>query len=193
MPLPKRTPPTANPNGATQDTKAPGKSRLPALPPGGLKPKKSYQYLVIPATMERCFYLVKALDCKQFTSEKDNTEKFCANFEVLATDVEGVKVGSSASKMLDLQGKAAVYFWSNFADICLALCGVEATAEALAEFEADRETTYGEVCDEQSLAGMICWCKFRRGTNKDGKSTYYCDWEVASEADIAKYTKPAAG
>lgn len=193
MPLPKRTPPTANPNGATQDTKAPGKSRLPALPQGGLKAKKTFQYLEIPKTMDRCYYLCKVVNSQLLPPNKDNIENVCVECEVLATDVEGVKVGSTASKLLPLQGRGALYFWSNFATMCLAFSGTEATDEELAKFEADREVTFSEVVDENGLKDQIAWCKFRRGMNKDGNPTYYCDWEVASEAEIAKYTKPAAG
>jgi len=192
MPLPKRTPPTANPNGATQDTKAPGKSRLPPLPNGGLKARKTFQYLEIPKAMDRCYYLCKVGEVK-IVENKENVEQLCVNCEILATDVEGVKVGSEASKMLPLQGKGSLYFWSNFATMCLAFCGVEATDEELAKFEEEREVTFSEVSTEGSLNGLIAWCKFRRGMNGEGKPTYYSDWEVASEADIAKYTKPAAG
>lgn len=198
MPLPGKTSPTANPNAAKQPpaSASKGKSRLPALPQGGLKPKNSITFLEIPKTMDRCFYVVRVEQVKLGTSTKTNLDRVEMKFTVLETDVKEVKVGSTAFEYLDMQGERSLYFWSNFATFVLAASGQDPTdAEALAGFESDSEANFWEVVDEgkQPLAGALALRRFRRGMKKDGVSpTWYADWESVSEEQAAQYATVVA-
>ena len=194
MPLPGKKPPVANPNAAQQPPAAAskGKSRLPALPQGGLKPKNSIQFLEIPKTMDRCYYVLRIKQIKEGVSAKTNLSRVEAEFEVLETDVSGVKTGSNVFEYLDMQGERSLYFWQNFAALVLAASGKDSSdAAAFAEFEADAEANLWEVVNEnvQPLAGSIVVKKFRRGPKKDGSGmTFYSDWEPAGEEISAKYS-----
>lgn len=192
MPLPGKAP-KANPNAATQPPAAAskGKSRLPALPNGGLKPKNSITFLEIPKTMDRCFYVVRVEQVQLGTSTKTNLDRVEMKFTVLETDVKEVKAGSTVFEYQDMQGERSLYFWPNFASFVLAASGQDPNdAEALAGFESDSEANFWEVVDEdkQPLAGALVLRRYRRGFKKDGTSpTWYADWESVSEEQAAPY------
>lgn len=189
MPLPTRkAPPTAPTNPAQGSTK----SKLPALPNGGIKPKgQGIQFLEIPKTMDRCFYILRVQECKEGKSTKTNTDRVEFKFTVLETDVSSVKAGSDIFEYLALQGERSLYFWSNFAEIVIAAHGGDPTdLETVAAFEADCGATYAEVTDEAQnpMKGMVVVCTYRRGMKKDGSGeTWYRDFTAADEATVKKF------
>jgi len=203
MPLPGNKAPTANPNAAKQPAAATskGKSRLPALPQGGLKAPKNYQYLDLPKDMDRGFYLVRLTLAEQITSAKDNCEKLKLEFSVLDTDVKSVRLGSSVSQLSALQGPGAMYFWKEVTPIFVCLAGGEVSDESLAAFAEDCDASYTEIVDNGALNGAIARCNLRRAIvdklGADKKPTgekvarVYRDWEPATEAELAKYAQPS--
>ena len=205
MPLPTRkAPPTANPNAAQQPAAAAskGKSRLPAMPQGGLKAREQYNYISLPQSQEKGFYLLKLVSCEQFTAKKTNLEKLKFDFEVLDTNISGVATGSHVSNVLSLQGESSLYFWKNFAPIAIALAGGEVSNESYAEFEQDAEATFTAIVSIDGeggggLNGSIARCELRRTQmdvlDKAGNPTgeekpwVFTDWYPATDAELKKY------
>lgn len=195
MPLPKpnATKTAAAPAAPTTAAQpSGGRSRLPALPNGGLKPKgQGIQFLEIPKTMDRCFYVLRVLEVKQGASTKTNLERVEIKFEVLETDVPGIKIGSDIYKYLNLQGEQSLYFWPDFMSFALAANGCSPSdQEMVDEFAKDTDANYTEVVEQGGVTGNVLVCKYRRGPKKDGSGmTYFSDFEPASDEQIAKYTK----
>lgn len=200
MPLPsKKSAPSANPNAAKQPpaSESRGKSRLPALPQGGLKAREQYNYIELPQSQEKGFYLLRLIKPEVFTAKKSNTDKLKFEFEVLDTNIQGVANGVTVSQIMSLQGEASLYFWKNFAPIAITLAGGEVSNESYAEFEKDCDAIYTEIVENGSLNGGIVRCELRRTTmevlDKVGNPTgeekpwVFQDWSPATDAELAKY------
>lgn len=200
MPLPGKTAPSANPNSAKQPPAAAskGKSRLPAMPQGGLKKPKTFQYLDLPKEQERGFYLVKLISAEQFSSEKTNLEKLKLEYTVLDTNCTGVRSGTTVSSLHALQGEQSMYFWKEVAPVMITLAGGEVSDESLAAFTEDAEASYTELI-AGAMNGTIARVNLRRAmveakdkngnpTGEGKKARVYRDWEPATEEEITKYT-----
>jgi len=186
--LGQKKPPQAPTNQAQGSTK----SRLPQLPNGGLKPKgQGIQFLEIPKTMGRCYYILRVQEVKEGRSTKTNVERVECKFTVLETDVASVKAGSDIFEYLALQGERSLYFWPNFMELVLAASGGDpCDAETVAAFESDLAANYAEVTDEQAqpLKDAVLVCTYRRGMKKDGSGeTWYRDFTAADEATVKKF------
>ena len=202
MPLPtKKSAPKANPGASAPSTaQSKGKSRLPALPQGGLKAPKSYQYIDLPKDQERGFYLVKLVKADVITREKKNLDSLLLEFAVCDTDCRGVRAGSTVSSMHDLQGDASLYFWKEVSPVIITLAGGEVSDETLVTFMEDYEASYAEFLEGGAI-GSIARVNLRRvmlTKDKDGnllekpKARVYKDWEPATDEELAKYTEAAA-
>lgn len=210
MPLPGKKPPTANPNAAQQApaSASKGKSRLPALPQGGLKAPKAYAYIDLPKDLDRGFYLLRLNSASEFLSTKDNTDKLKLEFTVLDTDVKSVRAGAIVSALSALQGEQSLYFWKEMTPVFVTLSGGEVSDESLTTFAEDREANYTEIVDNGALNGSIARCNLRRATvdklgadkkpQRDANGDVvkvqrvYRDWEPATEEELTKYAVAVA-
>lgn len=188
MALPTRKAPTApsTANNASAKTAEAPKSRLPQLPAGGLKERKTYQYFELPEGMTRCTYLVRLARCEEFKNKK-NQDTISFNFELLDTDVKTLRLGTEIGTTFPLQGDRAMYFWEEITPAVLALSGAEATTEAMNEFAAEGDANLDEIVNKGALIGSIARLSLRSYLNKEGKERTGKDWMPATDAEIAKY------